>query len=152
MSLKITNFKLQSHLPGTNEINSVQCNMALLPFWPAHLVPGLISYQPRRSHNNTRETKQLLLSSYSVYVYLFSSDQIILKFCTEHGSITAMLCAKIQNNLTTEMDIIDEWVFVKFEFKTVLQPSYFYNGESLNLKSLYIETRPIVFYRESPYS
>ena len=26
--------------------------------------------------------------------------QIVMKFCTEHGSITAVLCAKLQNDLT----------------------------------------------------
>ena len=34
---------------------------------------------------------------------LLPSCQIILKFCTEHGSITAMLCANFKNDLTTEM-------------------------------------------------
>ena len=27
---------------------------------------------------------------------------------------------KIQNNLMTEMDVMDEYVFVKFEFKTAV--------------------------------
>ena len=33
---------------------------------------------------------------------LLLSYQIILKFCTKHGSITAVLCAKLQNDLTNE--------------------------------------------------
>ena len=32
------------------------------------------------------------------------SCEIILESCTEHGSITAMLCAKFQNDFTTQMD------------------------------------------------
>ena len=34
--------------------------------------------------------------------------QIILKFCTEHGSITAVLCAKLQNDSTTDMNFMEE--------------------------------------------
>ena len=30
------------------------------------------------------------------------SHQIVFKFCTEHGSVTAMLCVKFQNDWTTE--------------------------------------------------
>ena len=41
---------------------------------------------------------------------------IILKFCTEHGSGTAMLCAKFQNDRATEMYVVDEWDLLTFEF------------------------------------
>ena len=43
--------------------------------------------------------------------------QIVLKYCTEHGSITAVLCAKFQNDLTNEMDVLDERDFARFEFE-----------------------------------
>ena len=43
--------------------------------------------------------------------------QIILKVCTEHSSNTAVFCAKFQNNLTTEVDIVDKRDFERFEFK-----------------------------------
>ena len=39
---------------------------------------------------------------------LFLSCAIILKFCTEHGSDTAMLCANFQNDWTTEVCVIGE--------------------------------------------
>ena len=39
---------------------------------------------------------------------LFLNCPIVSKFCTEHGSDTAMLCAKFQNNWTTEMDVVDK--------------------------------------------
>ena len=39
---------------------------------------------------------------------LFPSCQIVLKFCTEHGSITAVLCANFQNYLTYELDVMGE--------------------------------------------
>ena len=48
---------------------------------------------------------------------LLLSQQIVLKFCIEHGSITAMLCVKCQNDLTSEIDVMDKRDFVRFEFK-----------------------------------
>ena len=33
------------------------------------------------------------------------SHLIVLKFCTEHGSITAMLCVRFQNDRTIEADV-----------------------------------------------
>ena len=33
----------------------------------------------------------------------------ILKFCTEHGSITAMLCVKFQNDWATEKLVVGQW-------------------------------------------
>ena len=45
---------------------------------------------------------------------------ITLKFCTEHGSITAMLCAKFQTDWTIETDVMDGQVFARFEFKMSL--------------------------------
>ena len=44
---------------------------------------------------------------------LFLNHQVILNFCTEHGSDTAMLCAKVQNDLTFEMNAMDERDFAK---------------------------------------
>ena len=43
--------------------------------------------------------------------------QMVVKFCTEHGSITAVLCANFQNDLTIEIDVLKERHFVRFEFK-----------------------------------
>ena len=40
-----------------------------------------------------------------------------MKYFTEHGSITAVLCAKFQNDLTTKIDIKDERDFARIEFK-----------------------------------
>ena len=47
----------------------------------------------------------------------FLRDSIVLKFCTEHGSDTAMLCAKFQNNWTIQVDVMDELHLTGFEFK-----------------------------------
>ena len=58
-----------------------------------------------------------LKSHESLYAHILSLNcQIILKLCTEHGSITAVLCANCWNDLTTEMDVLDELVFTRFEF------------------------------------
>ena len=42
---------------------------------------------------------------------------ILLKFCTEHGSITAMLFEKLQNDWTTGADVMNGGDFARFEFK-----------------------------------
>ena len=44
------------------------------------------------------------------------SCPIILQFCTEHGSNTAVLCVKFQNHWATDMDALDEQTFMKFQF------------------------------------
>ena len=45
------------------------------------------------------------------------SFPIILNFFTEHGSDTAMLCAKFQDDWTIDTDVMDEQDFGRFEFK-----------------------------------
>ena len=45
------------------------------------------------------------------------NNQIILKFCTAHDSITVVLCTKFQNNWTTQTYVMDERNFARFEFK-----------------------------------
>ena len=42
---------------------------------------------------------------------------IVLKFCTEHGSDTAVLCIKFQDDCATERDVIDEQDFARFQLK-----------------------------------
>ena len=44
----------------------------------------------------------------------FFSNPIVLKFCTEHGSDTAVL---LQSDRTTETDVTAERDFARFEFK-----------------------------------
>ena len=45
---------------------------------------------------------------------LFFGCQIVLIFCTEHDSITAVLCANCQNDLATQIDVLDETDFAIF--------------------------------------
>ena len=53
----------------------------------------------------------------------------VLKFCTEHGSITAVICAKSRNDGTTETDVMDDRDFARIEFKLLFgQMSYIAQG------------------------
>ena len=49
---------------------------------------------------------------------LLLSCHIVLKFCTEHGSATAMLCANFQNDMASETDVLDERDFSRFELSS----------------------------------
>ena len=48
---------------------------------------------------------------------LFLSYPITLNFCTEHGSGTAVLCAKFQNDLAKERVVMNAWDFTRFTFR-----------------------------------
>ena len=52
--------------------------------------------------------------------------RIVLKFCTEHGSITAVLCAKFQNVLTTMTKIMKKRDFTRFEFRNRFRTDFLY--------------------------
>ena len=45
---------------------------------------------------------------------LILSYQIILKFCTEHGSDTAVFCAKFQKDWIIEANVMEERDFAGF--------------------------------------
>ena len=61
------------------------------------------------------ETHLKLKSCEISFVYnSYLSWPIVLRFFTEHGSITAVLCAKFQIDWTIETDIMDEQDFTKF--------------------------------------
>ena len=49
---------------------------------------------------------------------LICSYPIVLTVCTEYGSNTAMLCAKLQNDLTNAMNVMDEQDFTIIVFIT----------------------------------
>ena len=48
---------------------------------------------------------------------LLLSCRSILAFCTEHGSITTVLCAHVQTDLVTAIGVQDDRTFTRFEFK-----------------------------------
>ena len=45
------------------------------------------------------------------------SSWSFFRFCTEHGSITAVLCTKFKNDFTTAKYVVNKREFAKFEFK-----------------------------------
>ena len=47
------------------------------------------------------------------------NNPIVLKFGTDHGWITAVLCAKFQNDWTTEAKVMDERGFARFALRWV---------------------------------
>ena len=47
----------------------------------------------------------------------FISHLIVLKFCSEHGSDTSVLCAKFQTDWTIGMEVMDERRFARFQLK-----------------------------------
>ena len=49
-----------------------------------------------------------------VHFYLIICP-IIVKFCVEHNSVAVMLCVKFQNDRFTEIGVMSEWNFTKFE-------------------------------------
>ena len=58
---------------------------------------------------------------------------LVLKFCTEHGSRTAVLCSKFQNNRTTDTHDMDEPDFTRLGLEMsfgrisyTAQPPWFY--------------------------
>ena len=71
--------------------------------------------------NNTLNPSQiyLIMKSYSVSSShnIDFSWQILLKFCTEQGSMTAVLCAKFQKDAWTKKVVMDRWYLSRFEFK-----------------------------------
>ena len=61
-------------------------------------------------YHNRGNLSKLLLKFKSHNILFLQRYQpnspIILKFCTEHGSVTAMLCAKFQNDLTIGINVV----------------------------------------------
>ena len=55
---------------------------------------------------------------------------IILKFCTEHGSYTAMLCAKFHNDQTTGFDVMGWQILMRFKFR--MDEGSFFVGQTLS--------------------
>ena len=53
------------------------------------------------------------------------TQTVVLRFCTEHDRITAVLCAKFQNYWATETNVMDERDFARFEFKISFECSSF---------------------------
>ena len=57
---------------------------------------GLIQYRVPARNQSKLKSREISFARNALL-----SNQIILKFYTEHGSDTAVLCAKFENDLTT---------------------------------------------------
>ena len=73
-----------------------------------------------RSNKHIRPKSVLNLKSREISFFhkTFLHCSITLIFCTEHGSYTAVICAKYQSDWTTIGDFMDERDFARFQFKT----------------------------------
>ena len=65
--------------------------------------------------------RKLILKIKSCEISFFhnicGSYSIVLKFCTEHGSHTVVLCPQFQDDLIIQTDVMGKWDFVRFAFK-----------------------------------
>ena len=53
------------------------------------------------------------------------NNPIVLKFCTEHGSYTVVLCTKFQDDWIIETDVMDKRDFARSEFKMIFGRIYY---------------------------
>ena len=133
MSLKNTLVKL---LPGTNELMAPMLPPSAGISWcevDPSLEPTHASCSTRTGvnsmdsgglwHYRISSKTQLKCKSREIPFahILFFSCPIVLQFCIEHGSATAVLCAKLQNNWATKKDVMDQWDFVRFGFEMNLE-------------------------------
>ena len=72
------------------------------PLWPLLLAQINCS----RTHLKLKSRTIISLPHHSLF-----SSEIVLRFCSDQSSITAVQCACFRKDLTTEMDILDEWDF-----------------------------------------
>ena len=77
-----------------------------------NVITGMLQY--RISLRNASKTP--ISQKFSLPINYFLAVKSFWNFCTEHGSIIAVLCAKFPNDLTPEMDV-DGQDFMRFEFK-----------------------------------
>ena len=68
---------------------------------------------------------------------IFLNCGIVLRVCTKPASITAMLCAKFQNDLTIEIDVMDKSDFAWFEFNTLRKQNGHHFEMQLFLMKMY---------------
>ena len=59
----------------------------------------------------------------SFFHYIHRSYSKVLKFCTEHGSDAAVLCAKLQNDWVTAISVMGKRDFPRFECNWVSDTS-----------------------------
>ena len=78
--------------------------------------PGAVQYRV-----SIRTRLQLKCCEISFVHNIHCCCKVALKFCTEHGNITALICAKFQNDWVTDKWAISKLEFVRFWFLTCIQ-------------------------------
>ena len=74
--------------------------------------------------HQTRNPFETQISPDLFFLNILVSCQIVLKSCTEHGSITAVICAKYQNDSTSKKYVVDKRDFEKFGFNNQLRRTF----------------------------
>ena len=89
--------------------------------------------------SNTRRISMIVSFAHN----LFCICLVVLKFCTEHGSDTAVLCTTFQNDWATETDVMVERDFANFEFTMSFGSNILYHTAPLdNSKTWTVYTIP----------
>ena len=97
------------------------------------------SFQNRKPEAVTRPKRISGIFDHNLLLGIIAGE-IALKFCTEHGNITAVFSANFQNDLTTEMGVLDERDFARFEFKVCFGPmSYIATKASSYFVALWVD-------------
>ena len=72
------------------------------------------------------EADRKFKSLHSFVHNFFFIDETLLKTSTEHGSHTAVLCAKFQKDSSTKHSVMSEQGFVRLEFKNKFWKDWLY--------------------------
>ena len=91
-------------------ISETVCEMAP---WPSRTEPGTLCSMRYAFATHLIPNPHPISFAHN----LFTSNPIILQFCTEHHSSTAVLCTNLQSDWTTEADVMDKRAFARSEFK-----------------------------------
>ena len=75
----------------------------------------VLAIYPRWGLQGGKSTRNISVTEISFAQDTYFGYLIILKICTEHGSLTAVLCAKFQNDFTADMCAMEERYFARFE-------------------------------------
>ena len=101
------------------QTHASEVHTSVVTEWPPACLHKLLPRGHERGNIGYPSKKHLKPKSREISFahYLFPSYTIILKFCTEHGGITVVLCAKFQNDWTADTNVLDERDLARFEFK-----------------------------------
>ena len=122
---------------GTN-FSEILIEINTFSFKKMRLKMSSAKWRPFRLGLNELNTN--LTKSHSSRAFI-SVTKIILKISTGNGSDTAVLCAKFQNNLTTEQYVMGKRGSMRFEFKIFPRLTYSWTGSS-SVSSSFLSVSP----------